>query len=207
MTDGLPLTWRPGFVSGERRTSVRGGAPPCAPGLDPDSPASYNNEQDLMAPKESGEVVRVITVGAPRVRWVREAVEEFRRRTPPPWRWVWTVVDPERASASATQAIAREGERIRRRIDADDRVVVLDAAGEGFTSEALASRVQGWLDDGRSTVLVIGGAYGLDSHVKERAQLMWSLSPLTLSHDLALVVMAEQLYRAWAIRTGHPYHK
>jgi 23S rRNA (pseudouridine1915-N3)-methyltransferase len=150
----------------------------------------------------------VLTVGKPRAPWVEAAVETYRGRTPEPWHWAWEWVD---AGAGGSQdpatVLGREGDRLLRRLTAADRVVALDVAGRALDSPALAERCQAWLEEGGRTVFVIGGSFGLSEAVKARAQWRWSLSPLTLAHDVAVVVVAEQLYRAWAIRHGHPYHK
>ena len=64
-----------------------------------------------------------------------------------------------------------------------------------------------WLQDGRDVVFAVGGPDGLAPPVVERAEWRWSLSPLTLPHGLVRVVLAEQLYRAWTVLQGHPYHR
>lgn len=90
---------------------------------------------------------------------------------------------------------------------AEARVIALDVRGRSFSSEELAKQMTQWLRDGRDLVLLIGGPDGLTADCLERAELTWSLSPLTLPHGLARVVVAEQLYRAWTILQGHPYHR
>ena len=72
---------------------------------------------------------------------------------------------------------------------------------------ALATRLQEWLLSGRDIVLLIGGPDGLSDDCLRRSELRWSLSGLTLPHALVRVVLAEQLYRAWTIISGHPYHR
>ena len=88
-----------------------------------------------------------------------------------------------------------------------DRVVALDVTGRSLDTEALSRRLAGWLQDGRDVVLTVGGPDGLAPPVVDRAEWRWSLSPLTLPHGLVRVVLAEQLYRAWTVTVGHPYHR
>ena len=89
-----------------------------------------------------------------------------------------------------------------------DVLVALDVRGKALSSEALAAQMETWMTRGVKVVhLTVGGAEGLSSAVLERADLRWSLGPLTLPHDLAMVVMWEQLYRAMTIIRGEPYHK
>jgi 23S rRNA (pseudouridine1915-N3)-methyltransferase len=91
---------------------------------------------------------------------------------------------------------------------ADGRVVALDERGKGLRSLELARRLSALELAGQSTLtLLLGGAEGFDESVRERSDELWSLSPLTLPHELARLVLLEQLYRAETIRAGHPYHR
>ena len=85
--------------------------------------------------------------------------------------------------------------------------MLLDEKGRQFTSRELAERVDDWQVGGADLVFIIGGPDGVAKDVQERANLTWSLSSLTLPHGLARVLFAEQLYRAWSLTTGHPYHR
>jgi 23S rRNA (pseudouridine1915-N3)-methyltransferase len=93
------------------------------------------------------------------------------------------------------------------RIPEDTRVIALAAGGESWTSEQLAELVGRWEMEARDVTFVIGGADGLPADVLARAERKWSLGPLTLPHELARVVVYEQLYRAYTIRRGEPYHR
>lgn len=152
--------------------------------------------------------MRVLTVGQPRAGWWMDAVENYQRRLQKPWRWEWeSVEEGGRGASSGVAAASREGERLLARVKPHDVLVALDVQGHLLDSPAFAHKLQAWLDEGRPPVFVIGGAFGLSRDVLQRADWTWSLSPLTLPHDLALVVVAEQLYRAYTIASGHPYHK
>ena len=76
-----------------------------------------------------------------------------------------------------------------------------------MTSPALATRLAGWLADARDLGFVIGGPDGVSAACRDRANSIWSLSNLTLPHGLARVLFAEQMYRAWSLQVGHPYHR
>ena len=88
-----------------------------------------------------------------------------------------------------------------------DLVVVLDVHGILMDTAGLAERLDGWLHGGSDVAFLIGGPDGLDPRCRQMLRLSWSLSPLTLPHALARIVVAEQLYRAWSILKGHPYHR
>jgi 23S rRNA (pseudouridine1915-N3)-methyltransferase len=87
------------------------------------------------------------------------------------------------------------------------RLVALSRAGDAWTSRGLAELTKTWERDGRDVVFAIGGPTTLAPEVLRRADVVWSLSALTLPHELARVVVLEQLYRAYTIRRGTPYHR
>lgn len=112
----------------------------------------------------------------------------------------------EGRGAHADEIRAAEGELILARTSG--RMIALDERGERLRSRDLADRIASWAVQGTSHLtFVIGGAEGLADAVKERADAVWRLSDLTLPHDLARLVLLEQLYRAETIRVGHPYHR
>jgi 23S rRNA (pseudouridine1915-N3)-methyltransferase len=118
-------------------------------------------------------------------------------------------VEVREAARAGSPALQRREEAKRLTVALPDRVVrvALDLRGEPWSSEELARRVGAWRDAARPVALVIGGAEGLDPAVLEASDLRWSLGPMTLPHELARVVVMEQLYRAFAILRGAPYHK
>ena len=93
------------------------------------------------------------------------------------------------------------------RIPQDSRLIALSQQGESWTSEQLAELTGRWELEGRDVTFAIGAADGLPEHILERAERSWSLGPLTLPHELARVVVYEQLYRAYTIRRGEKYHR
>lgn len=116
------------------------------------------------------------------------------------------VVEVKEGSGSPGRA--REAEARALLAVAEGRLISLDEQGKSFRSLQLAERLSALELAGESAVtLVIGGAEGLGDQVREQAAESWSLSPLTLPHELARLVLLEQLYRAETIRAGHPYHR
>jgi len=97
--------------------------------------------------------------------------------------------------------------RILEAIPEDSRLVALERAGDQWTSEELADRTARWELEGRDVVFAIGGADGLPEAALQTAERRWSLSRLTFPHELARVLLYEQLYRAYTIRRGEPYHR
>lgn len=116
------------------------------------------------------------------------------------------VREASRAPSPAVQ-LKEEASRLREKLPAGSRLVVLDRAGKGLSSEGLAKELDRWRTVAKPVSLVIGGSHGLAADLVESADLAWSLGPLTLPHELARVVVLEQVYRAWSILRGEPYHK
>ncbi len=94
-----------------------------------------------------------------------------------------------------------------KRAGAADLTIALDEAGTPKSSAELATEMQNWLNDTPHVALMIGGVDGLTERCKNESDHVWSLSKLTLPHALVRVVLVEQLYRAWTILQGHPYHR
>lgn len=136
---------------------------------------------------------------------VAELVEEYAGRIGRITQWNEQVV-PEWNGPPVEQP-RREGDRILAAIKAGEKVVALDERGREHSSVGLATVLSTWQDQGvRDVVFVVGGAYGLDDRVRQRADLVLSLSQLTFPHQLVRVVLVEQLYRALTIIKGLPYH-
>jgi 23S rRNA (pseudouridine1915-N3)-methyltransferase len=150
--------------------------------------------------------IRLIAVGDRQPAWVEEAVESYARRLPMQWRFRLQTVTTAGDKDSRKRA-ASEGERVLGQVRPAERVVVLDEKGRALSSTAFAAELEGWLADGRDLAFVIGGPDGVSADCLKRADFRWSLSPMTLPHGLARVLAVEQLYRAWTLAQGHPYHR
>jgi 23S rRNA (pseudouridine1915-N3)-methyltransferase len=150
--------------------------------------------------------IALLAVGKLRASY-REACDDYARRLS---RYL-KLREIELREASRTHGPAaqraQEAERLRARLPPGARVVALSRRGAGWSSEELARRVEQWQREARPVALLIGGSQGLDQVLVTGADDRWSLGPLTLPHELARVVVAEQLYRACTILRGEPYHK
>lgn len=92
------------------------------------------------------------------------------------------------------------------KIKDEDYVVLCDERGQELSSPALAAKLEALQSQSRDIVFVIGGAYGVDDALRDRADFIWSLSSLVFPHQIVRLILAEQLYRVQCINTGHPYH-
>jgi 23S rRNA (pseudouridine1915-N3)-methyltransferase len=118
-----------------------------------------------------------------------------------------TVTEIAEGRGSAAEIKRREADAILAALPAGAFVVALDIDGAAEGSEALARRLERWMEAGRPVCFVIGGAEGLEARVIARADATLSLGKLTWPHLLARVMLAEQMFRARAISAGHPYHR
>lgn len=153
-------------------------------------------------------VFHVVAVGRMRDTALRAACDEYLRRVGRTARIELHEV-AEAGRAGGTPALARriEGERLQRAAPRDAVQVALTRGGRACTSEQFARRVGRWREGARDVAFLLGGAYGLPDGLLEHAGNALSLSPLTLPHELARLVLLEQLYRAGTILRGEPYHK
>ncbi|NJD86864.1 MAG: 23S rRNA (pseudouridine(1915)-N(3))-methyltransferase RlmH [Betaproteobacteria bacterium] len=153
--------------------------------------------------------VSVVCVGHKMPAWIQAGFGEYAKRLPPEIRLEVVELKPEEKTSGKTveKARALEGERILAAIPGGATVYALDEKGRPVTTQGLSVLLAGWMRDATHPAFVIGGADGLSEAVRNRADKLVSLSALTLPHGLVRVLLAEQLYRAWTILAGHPYHR
>jgi 23S rRNA (pseudouridine1915-N3)-methyltransferase len=149
----------------------------------------------------------IAVVGRPRNAALATVIREYETRAARYWPLDVHEVREERASSVSPAVVTqREGERLRDRT-AGARIVACDPGGKSFKSEEFSAWLQKERESGRATAFVIGGAYGLSEDLLKASTMKLTLAPWTLSHELARLVLAEQLYRAGTIIRGEPYHK
>ena len=150
----------------------------------------------------------VVAVGQRVPDWAQAAWDDYAKRFPPELRLELKAVKTEpRASKTLPALLAAERERIVAAIPKGARVVALDERGTALTTIALAAKLKAWPLENDTVALVIGGPDGLEPAFRQAAHERIRLSDLTLPHAMVRVLLAEQLYRAWSINAGHPYHR
>jgi len=142
----------------------------------------------------------IIAVGHKMPEWVATATQDYLKRMPPD-----SSIDLKELKPDLSPA--KEAIKIAAAIPKGSRVIALDERGKDQTTQNIATQLAGWRQEGFDITFLIGGADGLDPALKNSAQAMWRLSSLTLPHAMARVLLIEQLYRAWTILQGHPYHR
>lgn len=149
----------------------------------------------------------IVAVGHRMPVWVEAGFAEYAGRMPREMRVELIALKPAPRNGGARRAIETEGERIFAALPGNCATIALDEHGASLTTKGLARRLAHWRQSGRNIAFLIGGADGLAESVKKSSDAVWSLSPMTLPHGLARVVLAEQLYRASSILHNHPYHR
>ncbi len=157
--------------------------------------------------------ITLLCVGKLKERYWRDACEEYEKRLGAFCRFRLVEITEERVSDNPSAAqiaatVEAEGARLLAQIPKDSAVIALCIEGKEMDSPALAEYIERLAVDGTSHItLLIGGSWGLSETVKQRARLRFSMSPLTFPHQLARVMLLEQLYRAFQITKNTKYHK
>ena len=153
--------------------------------------------------------LRLLAVGTKMPAWVEQGYAEYAKRLPADCALELVEIAPgHRAkNTSKEKAMQQEAEALIKAICPSDHVVALAVEGKPWTTPQLASELENWRMQGGDVALLIGGPDGMTDEIMRLAKQRWSLSNLTLPHPLVRVLLAEQLYRAWTILQGHPYHK
>jgi 23S rRNA (pseudouridine1915-N3)-methyltransferase len=152
--------------------------------------------------------LRIISVGHKMPSWVETACAEYTKRMPREATVEIVDIKPEkRAAGNSTENIQLiEAKRILEAVG-KDFCIALDERGQEVTTLQLADKFKDWQASSRDVALIIGGADGLHTSVKQKADWLWGLSKLTLPHAMVRVLLVEQLYRAHSVITNHPYHR
>ena len=154
--------------------------------------------------------IHLLAVGTRMPGWVEEGYGDYAKRLPAECTLKLVEIPMAKRAKSNNdipRLMAQEAELLTAAIPRGARVVALEGGGKAWSTEQLAQRLQQWLGDGRDVALLVGGPDGLDPSLRQRADELWSLSPLTLPHPLVRILLAEQIYRAWSILNNHPYHR
>ena len=153
--------------------------------------------------------LQLVAVGTRQPSWINDGVETFARRMPKECSMEVTEIPAgqRNKSDSTARAVAAEELKILKAVADSAMVVALHEKGTPWSTRELATELNRWRLDYDQVALIIGGPDGLAPACLKRADRHWSLSNLTLPHGLVRILVAEQLYRAWTVIQGHPYHR
>ena len=153
--------------------------------------------------------IRLLAVGERMPAWVDAGFAEYCKRLPPDFSLqLQSVPLAQRGkNSNIEQCVKKESEALLQQLGRNDFIVALEVGGKALNTRSLADRLGRIRDAGQHLSLLVGGPDGLGPECRQRAHEQWSLSPLTLPHTLVRIVVAEQIYRAWTLLQGHPYHR
>ncbi|NOY67591.1 MAG: 23S rRNA (pseudouridine(1915)-N(3))-methyltransferase RlmH [Gammaproteobacteria bacterium] len=153
--------------------------------------------------------IYLIAVGNRMPGWVNEAYQDYAGRLPRECslKLIEISAGKRQKGADLKKIMAEEGKKMIAAIPKSCRVIALEIKGKSWSTEQLSSQMENWMQGGQDIVLLVGGPEGLSEECVQRADLAWSLSPLTLPHPMVRIILAEQLFRAWSILNNHPYHR
>ena len=154
-------------------------------------------------------IIRILAIGTKMPDWVVSGFHEYAKRFTSSCSLELCEIPAEKRTKTVdvVRIIERESEKLLAAIKPDTLVIALDVKGKSWSTEELAEKLKSWHVNGRHIDLLIGGPDGLSEKCLARADIKWSLSPLTLPHPLVRILLAEQLYRASSILQNHPYHR
>jgi len=144
--------------------------------------------------------IKIITVGNKPDRDLSNLIDNYTKRiqsTSIEWRYL------KHGSGNTSYSKQQESEIILRHVSENDFVMLLDETGRQIKNLELSKKL---FESKKPIVIIIGGAFGVSDSVNKRADFVWSLSSLVFPHQIVRLILAEQLYRSYAIHTGHPYH-
>jgi len=154
--------------------------------------------------------IRVLSPGKKLPAWIQEGFATYAKRMPRECQLelIELELGPRtKKNYSATLACNAETKQFEKFLKSSDYIVALDVKGKALDTEQLAQSLENWKAGGRDVAILIGGPDGLGQELLKRSHQKISLSKFTMPHGLVRVVLAEQIYRAWSLLNGHPYHR
>lgn len=151
----------------------------------------------------------LIAVGTNMPSWVQTGFQDYIKRLPSHWRFqlIEVAAGKRYKGANIARILQDENDRLLNAIPKNNYVIALDVEGKQWSTSQLAQHLQHFEKDGQDISLLIGGPEGMTTECLARANEKWSLSALTFPHPLVRIILAEQLYRAYSLSQGHPYHR
>lgn len=152
--------------------------------------------------------INLIAVGKKMPDWISHGIEHYKKQLPKNYNFAITALESQnRKSISAENTKNLEEKLILDAASGSTLLIAFDELGKQQSSKELSKSIEKWQLEGDSVAMIIGGADGLSSELKQKCNLIWSLSNLTLTHSMARLLLVEQLYRGHSLMTNHPYHR
>lgn len=154
-------------------------------------------------------IIQLISIGKGLPDWINTGFNKYAKRLSQniQLKLIELPLPKRTKNISIEKLKSEEATLILEQIPDKQFTITLDERGKLFKTQQLAENLSKWNEQYQNISIIIGGPDGLDQKIRDRADLIWSLSPLTLPHGLVRILTAEQIYRAYSLMTGHPYHR
>ena len=151
-------------------------------------------------------MIKIITVGALKEKYLKEAIEEYQKRIKK-YTDIEIIEVKDEGLLPPIQAMEKESEKLKKHISEKEYIITLEIEGKQFTSEEFSKKIEDIQMINSNITFIIGGSYGIDQSIKEKAKMHLSFSKMTFPHQLFRVLLLEQIYRAFKIMNNESYHK
>jgi len=148
--------------------------------------------------------IKILAVGKKHEAWIIDGVERYQKRLKKPFDIKWVILP--HSPNNGLRARQDDSKAINMRLTPSDYVILLDEKGENINSPSLSRLLLSEIESSKKVTIIIGGAYGVDNTIRERANFVWSLSNLVFPHQLVRLMLVEQIYRAQEIAGNRSYH-
>jgi len=152
--------------------------------------------------------INLIAVGKKMPDWISHGIEHYKKQLPKHYNFTITAIESQSRKSISPENTKNLEEKLILEATSDSNLLIsLDESGKKQTSKELSKSIEKWQHNGDNVALIIGGADGLSSELKQKCNLIWSLSDLTLTHSMARLLVVEQIYRGYSLLSNHPYHR
>ncbi|MGB0754541.1 MAG: 23S rRNA (pseudouridine(1915)-N(3))-methyltransferase RlmH [Candidatus Pseudothioglobus sp.] len=152
--------------------------------------------------------INLIAVGKKMPDWIADGIEHYKKQLPKNYNFVITTIESQSRKSNSPELTKSLEERLILEAASDSTLLIaLDEQGKQRTSKELSKSIEKWQLNAESVALIIGGADGLSSELKQKCNLIWGLSSFTLTHSMARLLLVEQIYRGYSLLSNHPYHR
>ena len=152
--------------------------------------------------------INLIAVGKKMPDWIADGIEHYKKQLPKNYNFVITTIESQSRKSNSPELTKSLEERLILEAASDSTLLIaLDEQGKQQTSKELSKSIEKWQLNAESVALIIGGADGLSSGLKQKCNLIWGLSSFTLTHSMARLLLVEQIYRGYSLLSNHPYHR
>jgi 23S rRNA (pseudouridine1915-N3)-methyltransferase len=152
--------------------------------------------------------INLITIGKKKPNWINLGIEHYQKQLPSYYNFKITSLDSQsRKSSSVENSKNLESKLLLEAASESTLLIAFDELGKQQTSKQISKSIENWQLEGESVALIIGGADGLSSEIKQKCHQLWGLSNLTMTHSMARLIVVEQIYRGYSLLNNHPYHR